>query len=160
MRNTRLLFRVSLFALATAQALAWAPAATAAPATTARTPARSRASLQRLARSNNMATYTRTCNGVKRIYVPDTGLKDGLILDMVDELERRGMIDARSQEIRAAALGLGERYRVDRDHATLVTDLALSLFDQLTRDGVASPGVANVRSGHGIGQTSIFDRSQ
>ncbi len=69
--------------------------------------------------------------GVKRIHVPNTGLKDGLILDMVDELERRGMIDARSREIRAAALGLGERYRVDRDHATLVTDMALLLFDQL-----------------------------
>jgi len=72
MRNTRLLFRVTLFALATAQALAWGPAATAAPAATARTPARSRASLERLARSNNMASYTRTCNGVKRTYVNAT----------------------------------------------------------------------------------------
>jgi len=69
--------------------------------------------------------------GVKRIYVPGTGLKDGLILDMVDALQRRGVIESRSQEVRGAALGLGERYRIDVPHAVLVTDLALSLFDQL-----------------------------
>jgi len=69
--------------------------------------------------------------GVDRIYVPGVGLKEGLVLDTIDELARRGAIEERRREIRAAAFGLGRRYHLDEPHATQVADLALSLFDQL-----------------------------
>ena len=69
--------------------------------------------------------------GVDGFYVPAVGLKDGLILDLVAELERKGAIDSRRGEIRAAALGLGRRYSMDEPHALKVTELALSIYDQI-----------------------------
>jgi exopolyphosphatase/guanosine-5'-triphosphate,3'-diphosphate pyrophosphatase len=69
--------------------------------------------------------------GVDRLHVPDVGLKDGLIADLVDEMEREKALGSRRREIRSAALGLGRRYALDELHATKVTELALSLFDQL-----------------------------
>jgi exopolyphosphatase/guanosine-5'-triphosphate,3'-diphosphate pyrophosphatase len=68
---------------------------------------------------------------VDRILVPGVGLKDGILLDLVEELERKGALESRRREIRAAALGLGRRYALDEPHALKVTELALSLFDQL-----------------------------
>jgi exopolyphosphatase/guanosine-5'-triphosphate,3'-diphosphate pyrophosphatase len=69
--------------------------------------------------------------GVDRVYVPGVGLKDGLVLDTIDELARQGALEERRREIRAAALGFGRRYDLDEPHAMQVADLALSLFDQL-----------------------------
>jgi exopolyphosphatase/guanosine-5'-triphosphate,3'-diphosphate pyrophosphatase len=69
--------------------------------------------------------------GVDRIFVPSVGLKDGLILDTIDELARLGALEERRREIRATALGLGRRYHLDEPHGVRVADLALSLFDQL-----------------------------
>jgi exopolyphosphatase/guanosine-5'-triphosphate,3'-diphosphate pyrophosphatase len=69
--------------------------------------------------------------GVDRLYVPGVGLKDGLVLDTIDELARRGALEERRREVRAAAFGLGRRYDLDEPHAARVADLALSLFDQL-----------------------------
>ncbi len=71
--------------------------------------------------------------GVDRVYVPDVGLKEGLLLDTIDELARRGALEERRRELRASVLGLGRRYDLDEPHAVRVADLALSLFDQ-TRD--------------------------
>jgi exopolyphosphatase/guanosine-5'-triphosphate,3'-diphosphate pyrophosphatase len=69
--------------------------------------------------------------GVDRVYVPGVGLKEGLVRDTIDELARRGALEERRREIRAAALGFGRRYDLDEPHALRVADLALSLFDQL-----------------------------
>jgi exopolyphosphatase / guanosine-5'-triphosphate,3'-diphosphate pyrophosphatase len=69
--------------------------------------------------------------GVDRVYVPGVGLKDGLVLDMIDDIQRRGTIELRRREVRSAALGLGHRYAIDQPHAEKVADLALSLYDQL-----------------------------
>jgi exopolyphosphatase/guanosine-5'-triphosphate,3'-diphosphate pyrophosphatase len=69
--------------------------------------------------------------GVDRLFVPDVGLKDGLVLDMIDGLQERNATEGRRREVRSAALGLGQRYALDEQHANKVTELALSLFDQL-----------------------------
>jgi exopolyphosphatase/guanosine-5'-triphosphate,3'-diphosphate pyrophosphatase len=69
--------------------------------------------------------------GVDRVYVPGVGLKDGLVLDTIDELAERGALEERRREIRAAALAFGRRYDLDEPHGIRVADLALSLFDQL-----------------------------
>ena len=70
--------------------------------------------------------------GVDRVYVPRVGLKEGLILDMVDELELQTAVKGRRREVRASALGLGRRYGLDEPHAVQVAEFALSLFDQTT----------------------------
>jgi len=69
--------------------------------------------------------------GVDRVYVPSVGLKDGLVLDTIDELARRGALEERRREIRSVALGLGRRYQLDEPHGVRVAALALSLYDQL-----------------------------
>ena len=56
--------------------------------------------------------------GVDRVYVPGVGLKDGLVLDTIDELALRGALEERRREIRAAAFGLGRRYDLDEPHTT------------------------------------------
>ncbi len=78
--------------------------------------------------------YLKLCEifDVDRLYVPGVGLKDGLVLDLIEELARTGAIEARRREIRAACLGLGRRYSLDEPHAERVCELALSLFDQLS----------------------------
>jgi exopolyphosphatase/guanosine-5'-triphosphate,3'-diphosphate pyrophosphatase len=68
--------------------------------------------------------------GVDLVFVPSVGLKEGLLLDTIDELARR----ARSGAPKGAPsrrLGLGRRYDLDLPHAVRVADLALSLYDQL-----------------------------
>jgi len=69
--------------------------------------------------------------GVDRVYVPSVGLKEGLVLDTIDELARRGALEERRRELRAVALGLGRRYHLDEPHGIRVAGLALSLYDQL-----------------------------
>lgn len=78
--------------------------------------------------------YERMCSraGVDEILVPRVGVREGLVLDLADELAQHA-IHARhhDQLVWAGAHALGRRYRFDRAHARHVTKLALSLFDQL-----------------------------
>ncbi len=69
--------------------------------------------------------------GVREIIVPQVGLKDGLLHDLVDRLQptpERAEVDRPG--LVAAATSLGRRYLVDEAHARHVAALALSLFDQ------------------------------
>lgn len=78
--------------------------------------------------------YERFCtmSGCQEMLVPFVGLKEGVLLDMVDDLARHGPHSARQeQQLRHSAQILGRRYHFDQAHARQVTDLALSLFDQL-----------------------------
>jgi len=66
------------------------------------------------------------------ILVPRVGLKEGLVLDLVEELRSHtAHSDRREREIQAAALILGRRFQFDETHARQVTRLALLLFDEL-----------------------------
>ncbi len=69
--------------------------------------------------------------GAETILVPRVGVKEGVLLDLVQEMTiDRGF--ARGERIvREGALTLGRRYLFDEAHAAHVCDLALSLFDQL-----------------------------
>jgi len=70
--------------------------------------------------------------GVDRIHVPGVGVKEGVVLDLVDDLAGpRDHEKALEQEVLNAALNLGRRYFFDEAHAVQVADLAESLFDQL-----------------------------
>ncbi len=76
--------------------------------------------------------------GARRILAPAVGLKEGVLLDLVDELTAAGGHDARHDKlVEAGARALGRHYFFDEPHAEHVTELCLSLFDQLhTRHGM------------------------
>lgn len=70
--------------------------------------------------------------GVDHFLVPYVGLKEGLLLDLVDELATHSAHEERQEQvILAGALALGRRYLFDEPHARHVANLSLSLFDQL-----------------------------
>ena len=70
--------------------------------------------------------------GTVEIVVPRVGLKEGLVLDLVDELrDREAHADRREHTIRSGAITLGRRFLFDETHARQVARLSLALFDQL-----------------------------
>lgn len=73
--------------------------------------------------------------GAAEIIVPAVGLKDGVLVDMVDDLTTHQAHEDRKE--RAAvegAVALGLRYLFDEKHARHVAWLAGSLFDQLEKE--------------------------
>jgi exopolyphosphatase/guanosine-5'-triphosphate,3'-diphosphate pyrophosphatase len=70
--------------------------------------------------------------GAQQIVVPNVGVKDGLLLDVLENIIEHGGHEARlDREAVAGAVALGKRYECDSAHATQVAKLALELFDQL-----------------------------
>ncbi len=65
--------------------------------------------------------------GASSILVNARGIREGIVLDT---LASEGSIDA-APDHRRTVHEVGQRYRYDREHAEHVTELALSLFDQL-----------------------------
>jgi exopolyphosphatase / guanosine-5'-triphosphate,3'-diphosphate pyrophosphatase len=79
--------------------------------------------------------------GAGSILVPFVGVKEGVLLDVVDDLTRhRQHTDRLDEQSYAGALVLGRRYRFDEAHGAHVARLAVQLFD----------GMAAV---HGMGGT-------
>lgn len=70
--------------------------------------------------------------GAERILVPGVGVKEGVLLDLVDELTGDAGLGRMERIVCEGALSLGRRYLFDEEHARHVTGLALSLFDQLS----------------------------
>jgi len=66
---------------------------------------------------------------VRQIAIPNVGLKDGLLLEMADELARGPQLPYREQ-VWESALRLGLKYQFDADHARFTAKLAGQLFDQ------------------------------
>jgi exopolyphosphatase / guanosine-5'-triphosphate,3'-diphosphate pyrophosphatase len=70
--------------------------------------------------------------GVTEIRVPSVGLKDGILVDLVDDLTtHQAHEDRKEAHARSGAVALGRRYLFDEPHALHVAGLAASLFDQL-----------------------------
>lgn len=70
--------------------------------------------------------------GVDEIHVPHVGVKEGVLLDLADDVSGPGVYASRlEQQAFLGALALGRRYQFDEAHARHVARLALSLFDQL-----------------------------
>lgn len=67
--------------------------------------------------------------GVKQILIPHVGLKDGILLEIADELSQRPQPHRREQAW-ASALHMGRKYKFDEKHARLVAKLAAHLFEQ------------------------------
>ena len=68
---------------------------------------------------------------VKKILVPYTGLKEGVLFDIIDEMTD---YETRSTKIErkiiSGAIALGRRYLFDERHGLQVAKLSVSLFDQ------------------------------
>lgn len=70
--------------------------------------------------------------GVDEIVVPRIGVKEGLLLDLAEDLAGPGVHATRyEQQAFNGALALGRRFHFDEPHARHVARLVLSLFDQL-----------------------------
>jgi exopolyphosphatase/guanosine-5'-triphosphate,3'-diphosphate pyrophosphatase len=67
--------------------------------------------------------------GVKEVIIPDVGLKDGVLLDLAEELSQ-GPHPPRRDQVWESAVRLGAKYQLDAEHASLVSGLAASLFRQ------------------------------
>ncbi len=68
---------------------------------------------------------------VKEILVPGVGVKEGILLDLVDDLVSHPTHEVRrEQQLTKAAISLGRRFMFDESHGMQVARLALSVFDQ------------------------------
>ncbi len=67
--------------------------------------------------------------GVKEVTIPHVGLKDGVLLDLAEELSQVPH-PPRREQVWESAMRLGTKYQFDGEHASLVCRLAASLFRQ------------------------------
>jgi exopolyphosphatase/guanosine-5'-triphosphate,3'-diphosphate pyrophosphatase len=67
----------------------------------------------------------------RKVVVSDASLRAGMLLDLTDPGGRLSVEDFERQVL-ASAEALGQRYRLDRDHAQHVAALATRLFDELS----------------------------
>ncbi|HEX6748334.1 MAG TPA: Ppx/GppA phosphatase family protein [Longimicrobium sp.] len=68
------------------------------------------------------------------VLVPAVGLKDGVLLDLADDLaSHQAHEDRKDRQAVAGCVALGRRYLFNEAHALHVSRLAASLFDQLQR---------------------------
>jgi exopolyphosphatase/guanosine-5'-triphosphate,3'-diphosphate pyrophosphatase len=73
-----------------------------------------------------------TLAGAKEILVPGVGVKEGILLDLVDDLiSHTGHEVRQEQMLTKSAISLGRRFMFDEAHGLQVARLSLSLFDQL-----------------------------
>lgn len=71
--------------------------------------------------------------GVETILVPHVGVKEGILLDIMDDLAQHRTHEERALvQVSAAAVALGRRFLFDERHGKHVAGLASSLFEQLT----------------------------
>ena len=67
--------------------------------------------------------------GIKQIMIPNVGLKDGILLDIAEDLSK-SLRPRRSEQVWASALHMGRKYQFDEKHARLTSRLAARLFEQ------------------------------
>jgi exopolyphosphatase/guanosine-5'-triphosphate,3'-diphosphate pyrophosphatase len=67
--------------------------------------------------------------GVEEMQIPGVGLKDGLLIDMIQELYGEKKTAYREQ-VMASALQIGRKYMFDEQHGVTTARLAAKLFDE------------------------------
>jgi len=102
-------------------------------------------------------------SGAQEIVVPGVGVREGVLLDLVEDLTDHGAHASRQErELYAAAVGLGRRLRFDEAHGLQVARLSLALFDQLEElHGLGPRDRAILTAGallHDIGQFISYRR--
>jgi len=66
---------------------------------------------------------------VNRVYIPNVGVKEGLLIDMVPEF-LTGKAPLHRDEVLASIRQTGQKYKYDEPHAETVARLSLELFDK------------------------------
>jgi exopolyphosphatase / guanosine-5'-triphosphate,3'-diphosphate pyrophosphatase len=67
--------------------------------------------------------------GAKEIAIPNVGLKDGILIDIAEDLSKSRRPERREQ-VWESALHMGRKYQFDEKHACLTSKLAARLFEQ------------------------------
>lgn len=67
--------------------------------------------------------------GVKQIMIPNVGLKDGILLDIAEDLSK-SLRPRRREQAWESALHMGRKYQFDEKHALLTSKLAARIFEQ------------------------------
>ncbi|HXQ32516.1 MAG TPA: HD domain-containing protein, partial [Anaerolineales bacterium] len=67
--------------------------------------------------------------GVKQISIPNVGLKDGILLDIAEDLSK-SLRPQRREQVWESALHLGRKFQFDEKHASLTAKLAARLYEQ------------------------------
>jgi exopolyphosphatase/guanosine-5'-triphosphate,3'-diphosphate pyrophosphatase len=67
--------------------------------------------------------------GVDEVQIPSVGLKDGLLIDMIQELYGEKKFSPREQVL-TSALQIGRKYMFDEQHGLTVARYAVQLFDE------------------------------
>ena len=67
---------------------------------------------------------------VKQVMIPNVGLKDGILLDIAEDLSKNLHLNRREQ-VCESALHMGRKYQFDEKHAALTSKLAVRLYEQL-----------------------------
>jgi exopolyphosphatase/guanosine-5'-triphosphate,3'-diphosphate pyrophosphatase len=67
--------------------------------------------------------------GVKQIAIPNVGLKDGILLDIAEDLSK-SLRPRRREQVWESALHMGRKYQFNERHARLTSKLAARLFEQ------------------------------
>ncbi len=68
-------------------------------------------------------------SGVKKIFIPNVGLKDGILIDIAEDMSRSPRPHRREQAWESA-LHMGRKYQFNEKHARLTAKLAAHLFEQ------------------------------
>lgn len=69
---------------------------------------------------------------VEELIIPGVGLKEGVLLDLVDKLAgQEAHQAAQAREVEEGAVALGRHYRFDEAHARQVARFCVQLFDEL-----------------------------
>jgi exopolyphosphatase/guanosine-5'-triphosphate,3'-diphosphate pyrophosphatase len=66
---------------------------------------------------------------VREIRIPNVGLKDGLLIDMAQEIGP-GEQPLRRDQVWASAIQMGRKYQFDEQHGKLIAQLVTRLFDE------------------------------
>ncbi|HEX2698113.1 MAG TPA: Ppx/GppA phosphatase family protein [Anaerolineales bacterium] len=68
---------------------------------------------------------------VRQVVIPHVGLKDGLLLDMTQDM-KLGQTAPRKEQVLESTMRLGQKYQFDAEHAKITARLATRLFDKST----------------------------
>lgn len=66
---------------------------------------------------------------VNEIFIPNVGLKNGILLDMAANFAQETNLVNKNQ-VRESAMRIGNKYNFDLEHALFVAQMSLSIFDQ------------------------------
>jgi exopolyphosphatase/guanosine-5'-triphosphate,3'-diphosphate pyrophosphatase len=89
--------------------------------------------------------------GAEKIIVPYVGTREGIVFDLVDNItSHTAHLLNKEKQISSIVAGIGKKYQFDGPHGTHVTQLALSIFEQIRDIVNPQPNDRNILIAAGI----------